>query len=72
VLAKKLSEISGLGKCFFSNSGAEAIETAIKLARKHTGKKKIIAMKRRISRPHNGEPIRDVGMKHTKSHSGRC
>lgn len=45
LLAKKLTELSGLDKCFFSNSGAEAIETAIKLARKHTGKQKIIAMK---------------------------
>ncbi|MHA1265586.1 MAG: aspartate aminotransferase family protein [Candidatus Helarchaeota archaeon] len=31
---------------FLSNSGAEAVETAIKLARKYTGKKEIIAMKR--------------------------
>lgn len=45
ILAKKLSELSGLEKCFFSNSGAEAIEAAIKLTRRHTGKKKIIAMK---------------------------
>ncbi len=45
MLAKKLRDIAGLDKCFFSNSGAEAIEAAIKLARKHTGKKKIIAMK---------------------------
>ena len=45
LLAKKLSELSGLDKCFFSNSGAEAIEAAIKLARKHTGKQKIVAMK---------------------------
>lgn len=45
LLAKKLSEISGLDKCFFSNSGTEAVEAALKLAKKHTGKKKIIAMK---------------------------
>ncbi|MBS3106693.1 acetylornithine/succinylornithine family transaminase [Candidatus Woesearchaeota archaeon] len=44
LLAKKLCALSGLGTCFFSNSGTEAVETAIKLARKHTGKKKIIAM----------------------------
>ncbi|NVM28023.1 MAG: aspartate aminotransferase family protein [Candidatus Helarchaeota archaeon] len=35
-----------LEKTFLSNSGAEAIECAIKLARKYTGKKEIIAMKR--------------------------
>ncbi|HZK42927.1 MAG TPA: acetylornithine transaminase [Syntrophomonadaceae bacterium] len=34
-LAKKLVEASGLGKAFFCNSGAEAIEAAIKLARKY-------------------------------------
>ncbi|MBU0614972.1 MAG: acetylornithine/succinylornithine family transaminase [Nanoarchaeota archaeon] len=44
-LAKKLSELSGLKYCFFSNSGTEAVETAIKLALKHTNKSKIIAMK---------------------------
>ncbi len=44
LLAKKLAEITGLGKCFFSNSGTEAIEAAIKLARKTTKKTKIISM----------------------------
>ena len=34
-LAKKLVELSGLDKAFFSNSGAEANEAAIKLARKY-------------------------------------
>ncbi len=34
-LAKTISEKSFPGKCFFCNSGAEAIETAIKLARKY-------------------------------------
>ncbi|HUV03497.1 MAG TPA: acetylornithine transaminase [Armatimonadota bacterium] len=33
-LAKRLVQLSGLGKAFFCNSGAEANETAIKLARK--------------------------------------
>jgi len=42
-LAKKLSELSGLKKCFFANSGTEANEAAIKLAKKITGKKKFIA-----------------------------
>lgn len=35
LLAKLLVEQSGLGKAFFCNSGAEANEAAIKLARKH-------------------------------------
>ena len=33
--AEKLVQLSGLGKAFFANSGAEANEGAIKLARKH-------------------------------------
>ncbi len=35
-----------LEKTFLSNSGAEAVECSIKVARKYTGKKRIIAMKR--------------------------
>jgi acetylornithine/N-succinyldiaminopimelate aminotransferase len=42
-LAKKLTELSGLKKVFFSHSGADANETAIKLAKKVTGKKEFIA-----------------------------
>lgn len=47
-LAKKLAQISpkGLQKTFFSNSGAEAIETGLKLARKFTKKHEIIALMR--------------------------
>ncbi|MGG3467440.1 acetylornithine transaminase [Neobacillus pocheonensis] len=40
--AKMLAEASGLDRVFFANSGAEANEAAIKLARKATGKSKII------------------------------
>jgi acetylornithine/N-succinyldiaminopimelate aminotransferase len=43
-LAKLLSKVSPHEKSFFCNSGAEANEGAIKLARKHTGKGEIIAM----------------------------
>jgi len=45
ILAKKLVKLSSLSKCFFCNSGAEANESAIKLARKYTGKTDIIATK---------------------------
>lgn len=43
---QKLTNITpkGLNKAFLSNSGAESVECAIKLARKYTGKPKIIAM----------------------------
>ena len=41
-LAEQLSKVTGLGAAFFANSGAEANEAAIKLAKKATGKSKII------------------------------
>ncbi|MDF2737340.1 MAG: acetylornithine/succinylornithine aminotransferase [Nitrososphaeraceae archaeon] len=43
---QKISKISPkeLSKVFFSNSGAESIESALKFARKYTGKKGVIAM----------------------------
>ena len=41
-IAKMVPE--GLDRVFLSNSGAEAVECALKLARKYTGKKEIIAM----------------------------
>lgn len=44
-LAEKLAGLSGLSKCFFSNSGTESIEAAIKLARKHTKKTHTISTK---------------------------
>ena len=40
ILAEKLKKISGLEKLFFSNSGAEANEAAIKLARLYGAKKR--------------------------------
>jgi len=43
-LAKLLAEVSVHDKFFFCNSGAEANEGAVKLARKFTGKGEIIAM----------------------------
>ncbi len=41
--ARLLSEAAGGGRVFFCNSGAEANEAAIKLARKHTGRPKIVS-----------------------------
>ena len=38
-LAKLLCQLSGLDRCFFGNSGAEANEAAIKLARKYAKEK---------------------------------
>src|ERR1700730_15441878 len=37
-LAKKLAEISGLQRSFFANSGAEAMEGALKMVRAHGNK----------------------------------
>lgn len=42
-LAERLVGISGLAKAFFSNSGAEANDGAIKLARVRTGRKNFVA-----------------------------
>ncbi|MDG7007679.1 MAG: aspartate aminotransferase family protein [Nitrososphaerota archaeon] len=35
----------GLGKALLANTGTESVEAAIKLARRHTGRKKIVSMK---------------------------
>ena len=43
-LAAKLSDRFGGAQTFFCNSGAEAIEAAIKYARKSTGRTKIVAL----------------------------
>lgn len=42
-LARKMVEITGMHKVFFANSGAEANDGAIKLARLVTGRKKFVA-----------------------------
>lgn len=42
-VAKRLVEATGMHKAFFSNSGAEATDGALKLARVRTGKKKFVA-----------------------------
>jgi acetylornithine/N-succinyldiaminopimelate aminotransferase len=42
-LAEELAKITSLDRIFFCNSGTEAMEAALKLARKYTGKKEFIA-----------------------------
>lgn len=42
-LARDIAEITGLPRVFLANSGAEANEAAIKLARVRTGRKKFVA-----------------------------
>lgn len=42
-LAEKLKEITGMNRFFFCNSGTEAVEGALKFARKVTGKKRFLA-----------------------------
>ena len=47
LLAEKMAEISPgtLSKTYFTNSGTEAVETAVLLARLHTGRTEIIALR---------------------------
>ena len=42
-LAEKLGELTGLDRFFFCNSGTEAVEAALKIARRATGRKKFVA-----------------------------
>ncbi len=42
-LAEKLAKVSGMDRVFFCNSGTEAVEAALKLARKNTENKGFIA-----------------------------
>ncbi|HEY3936709.1 MAG TPA: aspartate aminotransferase family protein [Bryobacteraceae bacterium] len=48
-LAKRLAEVSGLNRSFFCNSGAEAMETALKIVRAHgnsasAGKHEVVSL----------------------------
>ncbi|MEM3085972.1 MAG: acetylornithine transaminase [Halobacteria archaeon] len=42
-LAERLAKVSGLERTFFCNSGAEAVEGALKLAAKATGRREFVA-----------------------------
>ena len=59
-LAERLHQLAGFGRVFFCNSGAEAIEAAIKLARRRAGtrggpaKHEIVVPRARVPRPHPG------------------
>jgi acetylornithine/N-succinyldiaminopimelate aminotransferase len=75
-LAKKLVEVTGMHKAFFSNSGAEATDGALKLARVRTGKKKFVAFTHGFHgrtvgslavthKPAIREPFEPLGMKST-------
>lgn len=44
-LAEKLRKLTGLERVFFANDGCGAVESAIKLARAHTGRKGIVSMR---------------------------
>jgi acetylornithine/N-succinyldiaminopimelate aminotransferase len=43
LLAEELKALTGMDRAFFCNSGAESVEAALKLARKATGRSKIVA-----------------------------
>jgi len=45
-LARRLAEWSGLPQVFLSNSGSEAMEAALKIARAYSPKRKLIALER--------------------------
>jgi acetylornithine/N-succinyldiaminopimelate aminotransferase len=75
-LAQKLVEITDMHRAFFSNSGAEAIDGALKLARVRTGKKKFVAFTHGFHgrtvgslsvthKPAIREPFEPLGMKCT-------
>ena len=61
-LAEKLAALAPGGverRVSFGNSGAEAMEGAIKLARYATGRDKIIAFYRQLPRAHHGRAFAD-------------
>lgn len=50
-VARQLGQISpgNLNTCYFTNSGTEAVETAIMLAQQHTGRQEVIALRHSYS-----------------------
>jgi len=45
-LAEELKGLTGMGRVYFCNSGAESVEAALKLTRRATGRSKIVAAER--------------------------
>lgn len=68
-LAKKLVSISGLKKCFFSNSGTEANEAAIKLAIANTKKHEFIVCENAFHGRTFGSLSATYGKKYTQKFS---
>ena len=58
-LAQLLCEKTGMKKVFFSNSGAEANECAIKAARKYAAEHKGPDAQKQLPRPHDHDARRD-------------
>ena len=56
-LAARLSELSLGGKAFLCNSGAEAVECALKLARRHRAAGRLRGGGGRLPRPHDGRAV---------------
>lgn len=58
-LAERIAEITpgDLRKSFFCNSGTEAVEGAVKLARKYTGSKEIVALEMGFHDRTLGSPV---------------
>ena len=58
-LGERINELDPMGEpvmCFFAQSGTEAVEGAIKLARHHTGRGRFIGFLGRVPRTDDGQP----------------
>lgn len=60
----KRANISGLRKCYFCNSGSEAIDTALKFSHLHTNRTKFIAIKN----SYHGKTIGSVSVTSANNH----
>lgn len=46
LLAEELRQLTGMGRVYFCNSGAESVEAALKLTRRATGRSRVVAAER--------------------------